>query len=286
MMSVTVLSMARKVEYFYTRRKHIMKLAITGKGGVGKTTLTALLAQTYADMGRQVLAVDADPSPCLAGALGFPNELRANLHPIAEMDALIEERTGAKPGAVGGFFTLNPRVDDIPERFSVLHRGVRLLEMGSVELGGSGCICPEAAMLKTLFTHLLFRKDEILLLDMYAGVEHLGRATVDFVDAMLVVVEPTRRSLGTAAQIKKLANDIGLQRLYLVGNKVRNADEAKFLENETPGLPVLGYLPADLKVQEADRLGVPVYDYVESLKATAQEINQKLNALTNDEVLE
>jgi CO dehydrogenase maturation factor len=263
-----------------------MKLAITGKGGVGKTTLTALLAQTYADMGRQVLAVDADPSPCLAGALGFSPELRAQLHPIAEMDALIEERTGAKPGTVGGFFTLNPRVDDIPERFSVLHRGVRLLEMGSVELGGSGCICPEAAMLKTLFTHLLFRKDDILLLDMYAGVEHLGRATVDFVDAMLVVVEPTRRSLGTAAQIKKLANDIGLQRLYLVGNKVRNADEAKFLENETPGLPVLGYLPADLKVQEADRLGVPVYDYVESLKVSTEQIIKIVNELTNDEVLE
>src|SRR5512143_1449898 len=258
-----------------------MKLAISGKGGVGKTTVAALLSQVYADAGRQVLAVDADPSPCLAGALGFPPELRADLHPIAEMDGLIEERTGAKPGTVGGFFTLNPRVDDIPERFSVVHRGVRLLEMGSVELGGSGCICPESAMLKTLFTHLLFRKDDILLLDMYAGVEHLGRATVDFVDAMLVVVEPTRRSLGTAAQIKKLANDIGLQRLYLVGNKVRNEEEAKFLEAETPGIPVLGYLPADLKVQEADRLGIPVYDYVPSLKAAATQINQKLNELIN-----
>jgi CO dehydrogenase maturation factor len=263
-----------------------MKLAITGKGGVGKTTLTALLAQAYADEGRQVLAVDADPSPCLAGALGFPPELREELKPIAEMDALIEERTGAKPGTVGGFFTLNPRVDDIPEQFSVLHRGVRLLEMGSVDFGGSGCICPEAAMLKTLFTHLLFRKDDILLLDMYAGVEHLGRATVDFVDAMLVVVEPTRRSLGTAAQIKKLANDIGLQRLYLVGNKVRNDDEAKFLETETPDLPLLGYLPADLKVQEADRLGVPVYDYVENLKLATQQISNALNELTNDEVME
>src|SRR3990170_5272964 len=123
-----------------------MKLAITGKGGVGNTTLTALLAQAYADIGRQVLAVDADPSPCLAGALGFPAELRAQLKPIAEMDELIEERTGAKPGTVGGFFTLNPRVDDIPERFSILHRGVRLLEMGSVDVGGSGCICPESAM--------------------------------------------------------------------------------------------------------------------------------------------
>jgi len=263
-----------------------MKLAITGKGGVGKTTLTALLAQSYADMGRQVLAVDADPSPCLAGALGFPDELREQLNPIAEMDALIEERTGAKPGTVGGFFTINPRVDDIPEKFSVLHRGVRLLEMGSVELGGSGCICPEAAMLKTLFTHLLFREDDILLLDMYAGVEHLGRATVDFVDAMLVVVEPTRRSLGTAAQIKKLANDIGLQRLYLVGNKVRDDDEAAFLESETPDIPLIGYLPADMKVQEADRLGIPVYDHVESLKLAADQIKEKINEFTNDEVFE
>lgn len=260
-----------------------MKLAITGKGGVGKTTLTALLAQAYAHQGRDVLAVDADPSPCLAGALGFPPELRANLHPIAEMGDLIEERTGAKPGTTGGFFTLNPRVDDIPERFSILHRGVRLLEMGGVELGGSGCICPESAMLKTLFTHLLFRNDEVLLLDMYAGVEHLGRATVDFVDAMLVVVEPTRRSLGTAAQIKKLANDIGLSRLYLVGNKVHNDSEAKFLETELPDLPLLGYLPDDLKVQEADRLNIPVFDHMESLRSSAEAIIQKLEQLTDDD---
>ena len=254
-----------------------MKLAISGKGGVGKTTLAALLAQTYADAGRDVLAVDADPAPCLAGALGFPPELRARLRPIAEMDALIEERTGARPGTVGGFFTLNPRVDDLPERFSVTHRGVRLLEMGSVDLGGSGCICPESAMLKTLFTHLLFRDDEVLILDMYAGVEHLGRATVDFVDAMIIVVEPTRRSLGTAAQIKKLASDIGLTRLWLVGNKVRDDDEAAFLKAETPGIPLLGLLPADLAVQEADRLGVPVYDRVPALRQAAAHIADRLS---------
>jgi len=253
-----------------------MKISITGKGGVGKTTLAALLSQAYADDDRQVLAVDADPSPCLAGALGVPPDLRGQLKPIAEMDGLIEERTGAKPGSVGGFFTLNPRVDDIPERFSVVHRGVRLLEMGSVDFGGSGCICPESAMLKTLFTHLLFRKDDVLILDMYAGVEHLGRATVDFVDAMLVVVEPTRRSLGTAAQIKKLAEDIGLTRLWLVGNKVRNDEEAEFLNAETPGLPVLGLMRADLLVQEADRLGVAVYDYVPGLKQEAHHMAMTL----------
>ncbi len=253
-----------------------MKLAISGKGGVGKTTLAALLAQAYADAGRHVLAVDADPAPCLAGALGFPEELRKRLHPIAEMDDLIEERTGAKPGTRGGFFTINPRVDDIPDRFSVTHRGVKLLEMGSVDVGGSGCICPESALLKTLFTHLLFRQDDVLILDMYAGVEHLGRATVDFVDALIIVVEPTRRSLGTAAQIKQLAQDIGLSRFWLVGNKIRNEDEETFLKNEAPDIPVLGFLAADLKVQEADRLGVPVYDYVPVLQVAVQQMARQL----------
>lgn len=254
-----------------------MKLAVSGKGGVGKTTVTALLAQVYADAGRDVLAVDADPAPCLAEALGFPRELRAQLSPISEMDELIEERTGAKPGTVGGFFTLNPRVDDLPDRFSVLHRGVRLLEMGAVDMGGSGCICPESAMLHTLFTHLLFRKDDILLLDMYAGVEHLGRATVDFVDAMLVVVEPSRRSLTTAAQIKKLAADIGLKRLWLVGNKIRGEEDAAFLKQETPGIPILGFLPAHPGVQDADRLGIAVHDHVPALREAAQQMTQTLS---------
>ncbi|MCA9921311.1 MAG: AAA family ATPase [Anaerolineales bacterium] len=255
-----------------------MKVAISGKGGVGKTTLAALLAQAYADAGRQVLAVDADPSPCLAEALGFPNELRSQLRPIVEMDELIAERTGAKPGTMGGFFTINPRVDDIPERFSVVHRGVRLLEMGAVEMGGSGCICPESAMLKTLFTHLLFRKDDVLILDMYAGVEHLGRATVDFVDALIIVVEPTRRSIGTAVQIQQLAHDIGLKRIWLVGNKVRDQKDADFLQTNPLKIPILGLLPVDDGVAVADREGTAVYNTVPVLKEAAQQMIQALNA--------
>lgn len=254
-----------------------MKIAVTGKGGVGKTTLAALLAQHYADQGRQVLAVDADPAPCLALALGFTEAQRLKLTPIAAMDDLIYERTGARPGETGGFFRLNPRVDDIPERFSQVSRGVRLLEMGAVDLGGSGCICPESAMLKALTTHLLLRRDDVLILDMYAGVEHLGRATAQAVDAMLVVVEPTRRSLGTAAQIKKLAGDIGIERLYLVGNKVQNDAERAFLHQNTPGLPVLGALPMDDRVLEADRLGVPVYDHVPPLREAAAGVARQLD---------
>ncbi|MGD2027999.1 MAG: AAA family ATPase [Anaerolineales bacterium] len=262
-----------------------MKIAISGKGGVGKTTLTALLAQLYADKGLDVLAVDVDPSPCLAGAIGVPDDIQAELSPIAEMDELIFERTGAKPGTTGGFFTLNPKVDDLPERFSIKYRGLRLLEMGAVDLGGSGCICPESAMLKTLFTHLLFRKDEVLLLDMYAGVEHLGRATVDFVDALIIVVEPTRRSLGTASQIKKLASDLHLDRIWLVGNKVQNKEEIRFLEKNNLGITLLGALPAAQGVLEADRLGMAVYDHVPELRQAAEDIAEKIEEISQERTI-
>jgi len=254
-----------------------MKIAITGKGGVGKTTLTSLLAYTYTDMGFHVLAIDADPSPCLGASLGFPEELLNQLTPIARLDELIYERTGAQPGATGGFFKLNPRVDDLPARFSALHRGVRLLELGAVELGGSGCICPESALLRALTTHILLRRDEVVLMDMYAGVEHLGRATADAVDAMLIVVEPTARSLATAAQIKSLAEDLKLSRLYLVGSKVRDQDDRSFIEERSPSLPVVGHLPDDPRGRQADRQGVAAFDLAPELTQAARESAQALD---------
>lgn len=253
-----------------------MKIAVTGKGGVGKTTLTALLARAFAERGFKVLAIDADPSPCLGQALGLPAEALAQLEPIARMDELIYERTGAQPGATGGYFKLNPRVDDLPERFSIEDRGIRLLELGAVEMGGAGCICPESAVLRSLVTHVLLRRDEVILLDLYAGVEHLGRATADAVDAMLIVVEPTRRSLGTAAQIKKLAEDLKLARLFLVGSKVASDADRRLIEQGSPGLPVLAHLPLDDAVRQADIEGVAAYDLSPALRQAALDLIDSL----------
>lgn len=237
------------------------KIAVTGKGGVGKTTLVALLAYIYAQAEQPVIAIDADPAASLAYALGLPDDLAAQLTPIAEMDELIYERTGAKPGTSGGFFKINPRVDDIPDRFSVLHRGIRLLQLGTISTGGSGCICPESAMLKSLVTYSILYRDEVMILDMEAGLEHLGRATAGAVDAFLIVVEPGRRSLETAKAIQKLAADIGVKTCFVVGNKVRHQADRDYIQKSLPPeLPVIGFLSVNQNAVEADMRGEAVFD--------------------------
>jgi CO dehydrogenase maturation factor len=234
-----------------------MKLAVTGKGGVGKTTVVAGLARVLADRGRKVLVIDADPASNLALALGFPKDKR--LSPIAEMKELIEERTEAKPGSMGGFFKLNPRVDDLPDKYSLEKDGIRLMVMGTVQKGGGGCVCPENVMVRTLVAHLLLGRNEVVILDMEAGVEHLGRATAQAVNKLIVVVEPGQRSLEVAQKIRQLAGDIGLKNIGLVGNKVRGDRDRDFLQGKMPDLPFLGYISYDPKVVEADLAGIPPY---------------------------
>lgn len=254
------------------------KLAISGKGGVGKTTLAALLAHIYAEQGRSIIAIDADPAGGLAEALGLPSELIAQVTPVAEMEDLIYERTGAQPGSSGGFFSLNPRVDDIPARFSVTHRGIRFLRLGTVASGGGGCICPESALLKALVTHLLLYQDEMLIMDMEAGVEHLGRATAKAVDAFLVVVEPGQRSLKTAERIRQLAADIGIERVYAVGNKVRDESDWAFIQRHSP-VPMLGYLSTNPELTEADLQAKGVFDIAPHAVEQARAIAAALEAL-------
>ena len=253
-----------------------MKLAITGKGGVGKTTLAALLAHVFAERGHQVLAIDADPATGLAAACGVPLDQAAAITPVADMEDLIYERTGARKGETGGYFKINPRVDDIPDRFSLSCDGIRILTMGTVKSGGSGCLCPENALLRTLVTHLLLRRDEVLIMDMEAGIEHLGRGTAGAVDAFIVVVEPGQRSIQTAHAIHGLAHDIGIRQLYAVGNKTASEADKAFIAGRLPEFQILGFLPADPLAIEADQRGQSVFALAPQLAAEARAIVDRL----------
>lgn len=254
----------------------MIKLAITGKGGVGKTTLSALLAHVFVERGQRVLAIDADPATGLASACGVPPEEAAGITPVADMEDLIYERTGARKGEIGGFFKLNPRVDDIPDRFAVAQDGIRILTMGTVKTGGTGCLCPENALLRSLVTHLLLRRDEVLILDMEAGVEHLGRGTAGAVDAFIVVVEPGRRSIQTARSIHTLAKDLDIKQVYVVGNKIATDSDEVFVEEQLPEFHLLGFLPSDRRAIEADRTGQAVFALAPELVARTRAIVDRL----------
>jgi CO dehydrogenase maturation factor len=253
-----------------------MKIAVSGKGGVGKTLLSATLAKIFAESGYSVVAIDADPAPGLAATLGIADADK--ITPISEMKDLIEERTGARPGEPGGYFRLNPKVDDIPEKYWREHNGVRMMVMGQLKRGGSGCYCAENVLLQALVTHLLLERNEVIILDMEAGIEHLTRATAKAVDVLIIVVEPGHRSVETALKIRQLAKDIGVSSIAVVGNKIKSDKEKQFLMANLPGFEFLGFIPFDQAVIDSDLANGTVLDSSPPVLSAVKDIFNSLMA--------
>lgn len=254
-----------------------MKVAITGKGGVGKTTLASTLARLYADEGRTVLAADVDPDANLGLALGLTEEEVNAIVPISKMRDLVVERTGANE--LNSFYKLNPQVSDIPDKYSKEVNGVKLLVMGTVETGGSGCVCPEHVMLKSILTTLVFRKDDVVIMDMEAGLEHLGRGTASMMDQFIVVIEPGARSIQTYQKVKQLAADLGIYKVRVVANKIRNCEDEEFIRSRIPKEDLLGFIHYNSDVIDADRRGLSPYDCsaqaLEEIRAIKETIDNR-----------
>ena len=235
-----------------------MKVAVTGKGGVGKTTLSSTLARLYADEGRTVLAADVDPDANLGLALGLTQEEVNAIVPVSKMRELVMERTAANESNT--FYKLNPQVSDLPDKLAKDINGVKLLVMGTVDTGGTGCVCPEHVMLKALISSLVFRKDDVVVMDMEAGLEHLGRGTASMMDRFIVVIEPGARSIQTYEKVKKLAADLGITKVDVVANKIRDAEDEAFIRANIPEEALLGILHYNPEVIDADRRGLSPYD--------------------------
>ena len=258
-----------------------LKIAVGGKGGVGKTTITSLIARAIAasDKNTKVIAIDADPVANLAAGLGIDES--QPITPVSELSDLIAERTGAKPGTMGGFFTLNPKVDDIPDRFSIEKDGVKLLVMGTVQQGGSGCICPEATILKALMNYLVLARNEVVVMDMEAGIEHLGRATSGSVDALIVVVNPGKRSRVAADKIRKLGTDIGIKNIVVLGNRIRSKEDEQLIKESMPDYKILGFIPEHDEIANSDRTGERPFDDITKIPDELKKVTKELINLSS-----
>jgi CO dehydrogenase maturation factor len=252
-----------------------MKIAVTGKGGVGKTTLSAVLSHIFASEGKKVIAVDADPDANLAAAFGISRSEMAKIKPIAEMTWLVEERTGARPGSSGGIFKLNPRVDDIPAEYGYRFDNITLLITGKSKEAASGCYCPENVFLKRLLKHLIAERDEVVIVDMEAGIEHLTRGTAEAVDAFIVIVEPGQRSIQTA-------RGLGVKEVMAVANKVRTAEDLDFIKTSIGGMKLIGAISFNNSIMEADIKGISPYKNSPETTAEIKKIKDTIEGILNE----
>lgn len=255
-----------------------MKIAVTGKGGVGKTTFAAILARLYADEGRPVLAADVDPDANLGLALGFPEEELEQIVPISKMKDFINERTGVDPTGINKFFKLTPKVDDIPDMYARECNGVKLLVLGTVDVAGSGCVCPEHIVLKRLLSHLTIQNEDVVIMDMEAGLEHLGRGTAENMDQFVAVIEPGARSMQTYKKVKELATGLGVDQVRVVANKVRNEADEQFIRERIPAEDLLGFVHYSEGVIDADRRGISPYDTDKGAVAEIMQIKKILDS--------
>lgn len=253
-----------------------MKIAITGKGGVGKTTLASLLSHLFAADGKRVIAVDADPDANLALALGISREEAEKIRPIADMAELIEERTGAKAGSMGGIFKLNPRVDDLPEGIGYHLNGITLLIMGKSKAAASGCYCPENVLLRRLLKHLVIERSEVVIVDMEAGIEHLTRGTAESVDAFIVVIEPGQRSIQTAKTVREMAKGLGVRKVFVVANKVRGTDDLDFIKGSIGDMEFIGSIKFNYAIIEADIKGTSLFNYSPETISEVMDLKEKI----------
>ena len=258
-----------------------LRIAISGKGGVGKTTTAAGFCLELASRGYEILALDCDPDSNLANALGFPEKVLASIEPLSSLSELIEERTGSKPGGYGGMFRLNPHVADIPDSHCYRHGQLKLLVIDTIKQGGSGCACPQNVLMRRLVSDILVRRGEAVVMDMEAGVEHLGRSTAGAVDSLVTVVEPGRRSIDTAKTIHKLAEDVGIKRCLVVGNQFHpDEDYRAYLSEHFDETLILGCIPFDAGIAAADRAGQGIEQNM--AQATRDEIARMLTKIEEE----
>lgn len=251
-----------------------MKIAVAGKGGAGKSTIVSLMARVLSEQGKKVIVIDADPDMNQASLLGVSGDVK--IIPISELKELIAERTGTTPGQPAPFFTMNPKVSDIPSKYSVTVSGITLLTMGTIKRGGGGCACPENAFIKSLISHLFIAREEWVILDMEAGIEHLGRGTALGVDQLIVVVEPSKTSIATAHRVKQLAQDIGIKKIMIAANKIGNDEDKRIIKEHLPGYNILGFVEYSDEIRKISSFGKSVFSAGEN---TLAQIDKLVKAL-------